>query len=154
MLQITQHLIDRRQGAARFHLSYRSLCQNLLQILAGVRLRNIGHRFRCALSDDASTRIAAFRTEINNPICCLNQIQVVLDQQNASAIVNQSLERLQQLGDVIEVQTRRRLVEDVQVVLAAPELAEFAGELDPLGLAPGQDRRCLLYTSPSPRDCS
>ena len=47
----------------------------------------------------------------------------------------------QQPIDVGEVQSRRRLVEDVQVVLAALELAELAGELDPLGFAAGEDRR-------------
>jgi hypothetical protein len=55
--------------------------------------------------------------------------------------IDQSVQALQEPINVGEVQPRRRLIEDVQVVFAALELAEFAGEFDALGFAAGEDRR-------------
>ena len=56
---------------------------------------------------------------------------------------DQPVQAFQQPVDVGEVQARRRLVEDVEVVLAALQLAEFARQLDALGFAAGERRRGL-----------
>src|SRR5262249_28201067 len=83
----------------------------------------------------------AFGAQVDDVVCRLDDIQVVLDHDYRMAIVDQAVQADQQAVDVGEVQTGGGLVEDVQVVLAAFELAELAGELDALGLAAGEDRR-------------
>ena len=56
--------------------------------------------------------------------------------------LEQLAERGEQLGDVVEVQARRRLVEDVQQALAAVR-RQVRGNLDPLRLAARERRRRL-----------
>ncbi len=56
-------------------------------------------------------------------------------------VIDELVEALKQSIDVGEVQAGRRFVENVQVVFAAFELAQFAGEFDALGFAAGKDRR-------------
>ncbi len=85
--------------------------------------------------------MAPFRAEVDDVIGRLDHVQVVLDHHDRMAGIDQPVQALQEPVNVGEVQARRRLVEDVQIVLAALELAEFAGEFDALGLAPGEDRR-------------
>src|SRR5690606_5218952 len=51
-------------------------------------------------------------------------------------------EHLEQLGDVLEVEPCRRLVEDVQRPSGAPT-RQFLGQLHPLGLAAAERRRGL-----------
>src|SRR5262245_50406521 len=57
------------------------------------------------------------------------------------AIVYQPIQALQKPGNVGEMQACRRLVEDVQIVLAAYQLAELPGELDALGFPARENRR-------------
>ena len=44
----------------------------------------------------------------------LNHFQIVLDNYDAAAVLNQSLKRVQQFRDVVEVKPRRRFVETEQ----------------------------------------
>ena len=71
-----------------------------------------------AHSDDPSAAFAAFRTQIDHPVGGLDHVQIVLDDQHAAAVLDQPLEGGQQLGDVVEVQAGRGLVEDEQRALA------------------------------------
>ena len=70
----------------------------------------------------------------------LDHIQVVLDHHDRMSGIDQSVQALQEPVDVGEMEPRRRLVEDVQIMFAAFELAEFAGEFDAPGFAAGEDR--------------
>ena len=70
----------------------------------------------------------------------LDHVQVMLDHHDRMPSIDQSVQALQESIDVGEVQTRRRLVEDVQIVFAAFELTEFASKFDALGFAAGEDR--------------
>ena len=69
--------------------------------------------------DDAAAVFAAFRPEIDDPVGGLDHVEVVLDDEQAVARLEQLPERRQQLRDVVEVQAGRRLVEDVEQALAA-----------------------------------
>ena len=57
------------------------------------------------------------------------------------------------LGDVTDEQRRQRglLRELDERLRALPDLGDAAGDAGPVGVNDGLDR-CLLYTSPSPRD--
>ena len=93
----------------------------------------------------ATTRppaFAAFRAEIDDVVGRLDHVEVVLDDEQRVARFEQLPERGEQLRDVVEVQTGRRLVEDVQQPLAAVR-RQMRGDLDPLRLAARQRRRRL-----------
>ncbi|MGC4070109.1 MAG: hypothetical protein QM784_36720 [Polyangiaceae bacterium] len=68
--------------------------------------------------------------------------EVVLDDHDRVAGVDQLLQHFEQAMDVREVQARRRLVEQVQRA-AGLTLAELAAELDALRLAATERRRGL-----------
>ena len=87
--------------------------------------------------------VPALRPEVDHVVGRLDHVEVVLDQQHRVAGVHQPVQRLEQPLDVREVQAGRRLVEDVDGVLRALQLAQLRRDLDPLRLAAGQRRRRL-----------
>ena len=52
--------------------------------------------------------------EIDHPIGRLDHVEIVFDDHDASARLNQPAKRRQQLADVVEVQASSRFVEDVE----------------------------------------
>ena len=70
---------------------------------------------------------------------CLDNIQVVLDDKHGIAGIPQSVQDIQELLDVGEVQTGRGFIQDVQRSPGAPP-GKLPAELDPLRLPPGE--RC------------
>ena len=86
--------------------------------------------------------LAAFRTEIDDEVGGLDDVQVVLDDQQRVPGFEQLPERRQQLGDVVEMQPGGRLVEDVEQTLAAVR-RQVRRDLDALRLSARQRRRRL-----------
>ena len=95
-----------------------------------------------ALGDDPATTAAALGPEVDQPVGALDDVEVVLDDDDRVALVDQALEHAEQLADVLEVQAGGRLVEHVD---GAPggALLQLGGELDPLRLTAGQGGRGL-----------
>ena len=79
-----------------------------------MRLRIARHLFRSSCGDDLAALIASFGPQINQPIRRLDDVQIVFDDQQRSAAFQQLSERAEQLRNVIEMQTRRRFVQNVQ----------------------------------------
>src|SRR4029077_12634956 len=67
---------------------------------------------------------------------------IVLDDQQRGAAFEQLAECAKKLGNVIEMQARRRLVEDVEDAFVVGA-AEMRGELQALGFAAGERSRGL-----------
>ena len=65
---------------------------------------------RCALGDDFAAGFTAFRAEINHPIRCLNDIQIMLDDDDGVAQVCQAVEDIEELAHVVEMEAGRRFV--------------------------------------------
>ena len=63
--------------------------------------------------------LAAFGAEVDDPVGGLDHVEIVLDDEQRVPGFEQLPERGQQLGDVVEVQPGRRLVEDVEQPVAA-----------------------------------
>src|SRR4051812_10218327 len=105
-----------RSWSCRFssHTARIRLLQNLREVLAGRCVLDPGDLLRSAGTDDPSTLVAAFGTELDDVISRLDDVEIVLDHDNCVAAVDETVHQMQQLGDVIEVQTGGRLVEDVQ----------------------------------------
>ena len=132
---------------------------------AGVRggdAHDLGGR---ADADDAAAGLAALGTQIDDPIGGAHHIQIVLDDQQRVAGLDQPPEGAQQFRDVVEVQAGGRFVEQKQRALAGcgvgrgarglfrraladgiqPHgvLGEMPGELEALRLAARQGRHGL-----------
>ena len=120
----------------------RAPSQRLGQGLSGRRVE-ARDRLGRALADDAAPGLAGLGSEVHDPVGRLRQRHVVLDHDHRVAGVDQPSQRADQHRDVGRVQACRRLVEQVQPVLASAGLGQRLGELQPLGLAARERRRGL-----------
>ena len=67
---------------------------------------------RCSLEYDLSTTITSLGSEINDPVGTLDHVHIVFDDYYRVSALDQSIESGEQFIDVVEMQTRSRLVED------------------------------------------
>src|SRR5262245_20220661 len=105
-----------------------------LEELSRVRFRRLSrHGFGRADSDHAAAIVATLGAEIDDPVRRLDHVQVVLDDHDGIALLDEPIEHLEQLLDVREVQPRRRLIQDVERT-AGGAAAELGGELHALSL--------------------
>src|SRR5215510_12178307 len=112
------------------------------QELSGGRLGDRRNRLRHATGNDVSSRIAAFGAKINQVIGTSNHVEIVLDDDDRVALIDEFVEHVEQLTGVFEVKTGCRLVEDVQGSSRAPP-RQFAGELHALRLTSAEGHRRL-----------
>src|ERR1043166_8531700 len=104
-----------------------------LEELAGIARLGAGHFFGGSFGDDRPALCAALRTEIDDPVRGLDHVEVVLDHQDAVALVDQAMQHLEQHANVFEMQPGGGLVEDVERA-SGVALGELGGELDALSL--------------------
>ena len=101
----------------------------------------LGHLLGRSLGDDLAAAVAAFGTEVDNPVGRLDDIEIVLDHNDRVAQIDETIENAEQLADVVEVQTRRRLIEDVNGLAgvgrasSAASLTRWASPPDSVGAA-------------------
>jgi hypothetical protein len=85
---------------------------------------------------------SALRAEVDEPIGRLDHVEVVLDDDDGVALVDETVQNEQELAHVFEVQSRCRLVENIDASTHR-SLLQLGRELDALRLSPGQGRRAL-----------
>src|SRR6266550_3069081 len=108
---------------------------------------------RGSLRHPPPTRVTGSRSQLDHPVGSLDDVQMVLDHQHGVAGVDQPVEHAAQRSDVVEVQSRRRLVEDVELAPgAALRERQLAGDLQALCLAAGQRGRGLPESQVSEPD--
>ena len=78
----------RRNKGVRNHCC-RELSKRTSQESSGVRRRNLRHLFGPAFSHDLPVGRAAFRVEVDNPVCGLDHIEVVLHDDQGVACVDE-----------------------------------------------------------------
>ena len=83
---------------------------------------------------------ARFGADVDDPVGSLDDVEVVLDHDDRVAQIDEPVEHVEQLGEVVEVQAGRRLVEQVERA-AGVGPGELGGELHALGFAAGERRR-------------
>ena len=100
-------------------------------------MRGLGpsHIFGRPGDDHLPAGVTALRPKIDDVIGHLDDVHVVLDEEHRVPGIDQLIERNEQSLDVCQVQTSRRLVEDVKSVFGALQLAELGGNLDSLRFA-------------------
>jgi len=89
--------------------------QDPTQEVAGEGARVPRHLLGGAARDDLSSGVAPFRPQIDDVVRRLDDIQVVLDDDHRVPRVREQVEDGEQFRDVVEVEPRRRLVEQVTV---------------------------------------
>src|SRR5512142_1162969 len=105
--------------------------------MAGMRRANGCDLFGRPVRDDLSAPLATFGAEVEDVVGVADDVEVVLDDDDGVAQVSEAVEDFQELADVVEVETRGRLVEQVEGA-AGLALRQLAGELHALSFATGQ----------------
>ncbi len=98
--------------------------------------------FRRSFGDDPAPFVSRFGAQVDNPVGRLDHVEIVLDDDDRVALLDEAVEHLEQLVDVVEVQAGRRLVEDVER-LARVGPRQLGGQFHALGFAPRKRRRRL-----------
>jgi hypothetical protein len=115
--------------------------EDLAQHGAGVRRAHLGDLARGSRSHDGTTARSAFRSQVEQPVGSLDDVGIVLDDEHRVALVDEPAENLEQHLDVLEVQARRRFVEQVERASRA-HLRQLGRQLDALRLAARQVVAC------------
>src|ERR1041385_5141815 len=129
-----------RRGARRQRLVGQR--EHRLEELAGGGALDLRDLLGGALGDDLAAGVAAFGAEVDDPVGALDDVEVVLDDDDGVAGVDEALQDAEQVLDVVHVQARRRLVEDVERAPGAA-LGQLGGQLDALRLAAAELGRGL-----------
>ena len=91
---------------------------------------------RTFANDEAATA-AAFGTKVDDPIGCLDDIEIVLDDQHRVALIDQARQHREQAAHVFEMQTSGGFVEQINGVAGGP-LGKLGGEFHALRFATRQ----------------
>src|SRR5688572_20312220 len=111
--------------------------QHLAQIAPGVARRRGGDLLGRAFGDDRAAAFAALGAQIDDPVRGLDDIEIVLDHHHGVARVAQAMQHAEEQPDVVEMQPRGRLVEDVEGA-AGIALGQLQGQLHALRFAAGK----------------
>lgn len=87
--------------------------QDPRQRLAGVRFFRARDLFRWPLSHDAAAAFSAFRPEVNDPVGLFNDVEMMLDDEHGIAESDESLENIEKLANVVEVQAGGGFIQNV-----------------------------------------
>ena len=107
------------------------------------------HFLRRARGDHLPAFLAAFRTEIDDPVGAFHHLQIVLDHDDRIARLDQALKQPNEKRDIVEMQPGGRLVEDEKIALRVSlraALGQMPDELEPLRFAAGQGVERLTET--------
>src|SRR5699024_2524530 len=86
---------------------------------------HFGNLFGRAGTNNLSAGKAASMNNVNNMISTYNVIQVVFDDDDRMAAVDQLFERIQQLGDILEMQSGSGLIEEIEGMVTRRLAQEF-----------------------------
>src|SRR5262245_18425098 len=107
--------------------------------MASVRAGSLSDRFGRSLGNQRATCGAAFRSKVDDPIGDLNHFKVVLQDNYGVTGIHEALEHGQQLSGIGQMQTSRRLIEEIERATGRTP-AELPRQLDALCLAARQRR--------------
>src|SRR4051794_15285613 len=110
--------------------------------LAGEAARGLRHVLGRPLRDHAAAAVTALRPEVDDPVGRLDDVEVVLDDEDRVADVDQTLQHTEEATHVLEVEAGGGLVEDVDGATGGA-LAELGRELHALRLTTREGRRRL-----------
>ena len=86
--------------------------------------RDLGDSLWCAFSHDLPTTVAPFGTDVDDPVGSLDDVQIVLDDNDTVALLDQLMQHLKELADILKMEAGRRLVQNVERA-SSRSLGEF-----------------------------
>ena len=86
-----------------------------------------------------STILTAIGTYIYDMVSCLDHVKIVLNDNDGIASIHQPIDDRHQHTDVLKVKPCCRLIEEVDRIAGISSI-QFARQLDPLTLTPGESR--------------
>ena len=110
------------------------LFQDLAEEAGSEAFLALGYLFGGACGKDLSAVAPALRTDVDDVVGEFDDVEVVFDDDDGVTPIDQLLQHIHQDADVLEMQTRGGLVEDVER-LARITLGEFGGEFHALTLS-------------------
>src|SRR5262249_50869584 len=113
--------------------------EKVLEVLAGVRGRNLRNRLGRPLGHELAASGAAFGPEVEDPVRALDHVEMVLYDEHRVAGVDETLQDAEKPPDIVEMEPGGGLVENVEDVPTQPG-AELSGDLEALRLAARQGR--------------
>ena len=126
----------------RWRNNARQYAEHRGQNLTRVALLHCGNLFGASLGHHRSAAVSAFGTHIDDPVGTLDHVQIVFDHNDRVPLIHQTVEDIEQLAHIVEVQASCRLIEHVQRGAGRPS-AQLGGQFDPLGLT-ARERGCRL----------
>src|ERR1700730_8262188 len=78
-----------------------SVCGIFFQVSPSVGILSSRNLLGRSLRDNLAAALVALRTQIDHPVRAADHVQIVLDDQNASAVLDEPVECCQQLGDIV-----------------------------------------------------
>ena len=114
-IRVSLYLIQNRSRGIRYFERPRRRfprIQNRSEVSSRVRTRMIGDRLRSSADDNLSSPRAGLGSEVDDVVRTLDDVEIVLDDDDRISGLDESLEYLKQHSRVVEVQSRRRFVED------------------------------------------
>ena len=121
-----RHELWAESGPQVYKRIHESMTQALIKLGARVRLQTE--------TPDTPAGICFTRAEVNDVVSRLDDIEVVLDDNDGVSLVHKLVQDLQQPTGVLEVQSRRWLVENIQCLAGTPP-GKLPGQLHALRLA-------------------
>lgn len=109
------------------------------EVTTGVGGLDPGHLFRGAFGDDPAPAGAAFRAEIKEPVRLGDEVEIVFDDDDGVAGIDEALEDFDQTADVLEVQADGGFFEDEQVVSDGAATGATGGFGFGAGPEPGEE---------------
>src|SRR6266581_3164790 len=110
---------NRARSACRRVIAPSGRSRDVPEIASRGRVGVASDVLRSPLRDDAPARVAGARSKLDHPVVPLDDVEMVLDDEHGVTGVDEPVEHAAQGSDVVEVQPRRRLVEDVELAPGA-----------------------------------
>src|SRR5699024_387341 len=130
---------DDNPAAALFIL--RKAWQHRPKPLARVRMRHFRDVLGPTGGDDLTAVLAGFRAQVHDPVRELDDVEIVLDQDQRVAGIDQLVEDPGELANVLEMETCSRLIHQVKAIARpATREDELPGDLEALSLSARQRR--------------
>lgn len=74
--------------------------RDIFDIFSGVGYRALGHFLRRSARNHGSAAVSALRSDINNIVRCLDDIQIVFDDNDGISALGQAVQNLHQFVDI------------------------------------------------------
>lgn len=120
-MNIITHTIIFSKGFHKFliisvflHIFFISL-QHFLHIFSGIGRRMLCYLLRRTACHNCSATVTTIRSHVNNIVCCLNDIQVMLNYNNGISVIGQTLQDFYQLVYICKMKSGCRLIQNIMV---------------------------------------